>query len=152
MPVAVSLLNTAPGTSHMSVELRPDALGSVHIQIDRAPDTPTQIHIVAERPETLALLQRDAPQLQRALAQAGLPHEAMTLTLHAAPPVAAAPASQDGGQSQSSTQFMGTGQSQQGFADGRSRHPHGPQTMHASARETAPETIASIRTGIDITA
>jgi Meckel syndrome type 1 protein len=152
VPVVVSVINNPSGASHMSLQLRPDALGSVHIQIDRAPDTPTQIRIVAERPETLALLQRDAPQLQRALAQAGLAHEAMTLTLHAAPAVAAVPTFQDGGQSQTASQFMGTGQSHQGFAEGRPRHAHGTRTVFPAARDVTPESIVSIRSGIDITA
>ena len=152
VPVVVSVINSTSGASHMSLQLRPDALGSLHIQIGWAPDTPTQIRIVAERPESLALLQRDAPQLQRALAQAGLPHESMTLTLDAAPAVAAVPASQDGGQSQTATQFMGTGQSHQGFAEGRPRHAHGARTAFPAARDATPESIASIRSGIDITA
>ncbi|MEV8755850.1 flagellar hook-length control protein FliK, partial [Klebsiella variicola] len=43
----------------------------VKLEIDKARGT-VMTHLVVDRPETLALLQRDAGQLQQALTQAGL--------------------------------------------------------------------------------
>jgi Flagellar hook-length control protein FliK len=150
-PVLVSVANAPPGTSHMSLQLRPDALGTVHIQVDRTPDAPTQIRIEVSRPETLALLQRDTTQLQHALDRAGVSHETMTVTLHAAPEVAPVASAQDSGQT--STQYMGTGQPHQGFADSRGRQqPSAPFSAVAMTEETSPTTDRSAHAGIDITA
>ena len=152
-PVLVTIANTPTGAGHLTLQLQPDALGQLRIQIDRNPDSPMQVRIEAERPETLALLRRDTPQLQQALDRAGVPREAMTVSYHAAPIVTAAPAAQDAGQTAS--QFMGTGQSSQGFAD---RGGHRPPMFGAGRSDPAatsePEPIrpAYARSGLDITA
>jgi hypothetical protein len=43
-----------------------------------------------QRPETLTLLLRDQPQLQRALDQAGVPADGRSLTMHVAAPESSA--------------------------------------------------------------
>ncbi|MFC6740326.1 flagellar hook-length control protein FliK [Methylobacterium tardum] len=55
------------------IRLDPVELGriDVKLEIDKARGTVTT-HLVVDRPETLAMLQRDAGQLQQALSQAGL--------------------------------------------------------------------------------
>ncbi|WP_165838815.1 flagellar hook-length control protein FliK [Roseicella frigidaeris] len=72
-PVAVALA-LGPGTRpSLTVALDPEALGRVEIRIAReAGSEAAAIQVVAERPETLALLQRDARELDRALGQAGI--------------------------------------------------------------------------------
>lgn len=57
----------------LTVALEPEALGRVEIRIERgAEGEAASVQILAERPETLALLQRDARELDRTLAQAGV--------------------------------------------------------------------------------
>jgi Meckel syndrome type 1 protein len=72
-PIVVALAQRPGQVPRLSVTLAPEQLGRVEIRIERdlAGDT-TAIHVLAERPETLALLQRDARELDRALGQAGV--------------------------------------------------------------------------------
>ena len=152
-PVLVSIANAPIGAQHMTLQLQPDALGQVQIQIGRPPDAPIHIRIEAERPETLALLQRDTPQLQRALDQAGLPRETVTLSFHATPAVTATPTAQDAGQP--SMQFLGTGHPHQGFGEGRPQRgplpfPDLGEDPGTPANGTSRAT--TVRPGIDITA
>lgn len=151
-PVLVTIAHAPNGAEHVTLQLQPDALGQLRIQIDRTPDSPIQVRIEAERPETLTLLQRDTPQLQRALDQAGVPRDSMTVSFHAAPIVAPTPTAQDAGQS--STQFMGTGTPSQGFAD---RGPQRPAIALGETTDTqsTPEPVVRpsyVRSGLDITA
>jgi hypothetical protein len=55
----------------LRVALEPPELGRVEVRIARGADGDT-VRILAERPETLALLQRDQRELGRALDQAGV--------------------------------------------------------------------------------
>ncbi len=54
------------------VQLEPAELGRVHIRLEFAGHGAMKAVIGAERPETLELLQRDAPALERSLQEAGL--------------------------------------------------------------------------------
>lgn len=74
----------------MTLRLEPAELGLVQIRINRPADAPAQVEITVQRPETLTLLLRDQPQLQRALDQAGVPADGRSLTLHVAAPEPAA--------------------------------------------------------------
>jgi flagellar hook-length control protein FliK len=67
------------GGGRISVTLEPVELGRVEISVERNNDK-QQVMILAERPETLALLQRDQRELDRALTQAGLPAEGRALS------------------------------------------------------------------------
>jgi flagellar hook-length control protein FliK len=62
------------GAGRITVTLEPGELGRVEISVERTADAP-QVLILAERPETLALLQRDQRELDHALTQAGLQAE-----------------------------------------------------------------------------
>jgi hypothetical protein len=154
--VLVTFANAHTGTGHTTLQLQPDALGQVRIQIERTPDSPIQIRIEAERPETLELLRRDTPQLQQALDRAGMPREAMTVSFHAAQEATPMPAAQDAGVTSGAvSQFMGTGQSPQGFADrGGHRMPMqaAGRTDTADPSEPAPVRPLHARSGLDITA
>lgn len=72
VPMTIGLRSLA-GSSEFQIRLDPAELGriDVKLEIDKARGTVTT-HLVVDRAETLALLQRDAPQLQQALSQAGL--------------------------------------------------------------------------------
>ncbi len=68
------------------MRLEPPELGQVRIAIERPPDAPPRVDITVERSETLTLLLRDQPQLQRALDQAGVPSEGRSVAFHLATP------------------------------------------------------------------
>ena len=69
-PVVVSMA-LGRGDESLTIALDPGELGLVEVSISQGKEA-GQIRIVAERPETLALLQRDQRELDRALSQAGL--------------------------------------------------------------------------------
>ncbi|MBN9563705.1 MAG: flagellar hook-length control protein FliK [Alphaproteobacteria bacterium] len=80
-------LGTGPDQSRrMTVRLDPAALGAVQVRVDRPKEGPARVEITVERPETLSLLLRDQPQLQRALDQAGIPSEGRNVVLQIAAP------------------------------------------------------------------
>jgi hypothetical protein len=87
---------TTTGTSNtVTVQLQPAELGKVQISVTTDVGGPSTVQIVAERPETLALLQRDQAQLSQALDQAGIGTASRTLSFSlaagTAPNVAATP-------------------------------------------------------------
>ena len=77
MVVAVAI---SGGVARLSVALEPVELGRVEISVERSGDT-ADVRILAERPETLALLQRDQRELDRALTQAGIAAEGRSVSL-----------------------------------------------------------------------
>lgn len=77
-PVIVSVA-IAGGTARLAVSLEPAELGRVEISVERKGDT-ADIRVTAERPETLALLQRDQRELDRALTQAGIGTDGRSLS------------------------------------------------------------------------
>jgi len=90
-PALVSMSHAPDGAQRLTMKLEPPELGQVHIRIDRPIDaTPARVEITVERPETLQLLLRDQPQLQRALDQAGVPAEGRSITFHVTTPEPAA--------------------------------------------------------------
>ena len=91
---------------------------------------------MAERPDTLTLLQRDAPQLQHVLDRAGVARDSMVVSFHPAPSVA--PAADTSG---ATPQFMGTGQPHQGPAQGP---PHRPPSGLPRFEPEAPATAAHL--------
>jgi chemotaxis protein MotD len=87
MAPALMALGHAPDGAHrLTVRLDPPELGQVQIRIDRPSDAPARVEITVERSETLTLLLRDQPQLQRALDQAGIPTDGRSVTFHVATP------------------------------------------------------------------
>ena len=90
-PAMVALSTRPDGTSTLTLRLQPPELGQVHIAIERPQDAPPRVDITVERSETLTLLMRDQPQLQRALDQAGVPSDGRSLTFHLATEPSARP-------------------------------------------------------------
>ncbi|MCP5361704.1 MAG: flagellar hook-length control protein FliK [Hyphomicrobiales bacterium] len=64
------------GKTDITLKLEPAELGKVDIRLDIGRDGMVKAHIIAERPETLEMLQRDARQLERALLDNGLKADA----------------------------------------------------------------------------
>ena len=59
------------GKSHFEIRLDPADLGRIDVRIDVDRDGQITSHLRVEKPETLLMLRQDAPQLQRALDDAG---------------------------------------------------------------------------------
>ncbi|MBP0467029.1 flagellar hook-length control protein FliK, partial [Roseomonas sp. PWR1] len=76
-PLVVAL--SLGGDASLSITLDPGELGRVEVSVERVGEM-SEVRILAERPETLALLQRDHRELDRALTQAGLQPEGRALS------------------------------------------------------------------------
>jgi flagellar hook-length control protein FliK len=60
------------GKSSFEIRLDPAELGRIDVRIDIDSNGQVTSHLTVEKPETLSMLRQDAPQLQRALDDAGL--------------------------------------------------------------------------------
>jgi len=67
--IAASVRN---GMSRFEIRLDPADLGRIDVRIDVNRNGQVTSHLTVEKPETLSMLRQDAPQLQRALNDAGL--------------------------------------------------------------------------------
>jgi flagellar hook-length control protein FliK len=71
--LAVQIAVTAlSGKSRFEIRLDPADLGRIDVRLDVDHQGRVTSHLTVEKPETLAMLRQDAPQLQRALQDAGL--------------------------------------------------------------------------------
>jgi hypothetical protein len=68
------------GSSRFEIRLDPAGLGRVDVRLDIHRDGHVQAVIAADRPETMALLNRDAKGLERALQNAGLKADSGSLS------------------------------------------------------------------------
>lgn len=125
MPAVVSLALRGDDNA-LTVALDPVELGKVEISIAQTKEA-AEVRIIAERPETLALLQRDARELDRALQQAGLGDMARSLSFSLA--------SQDGRREQ--------GGAWQGHAAGRTIAPSDDAPKHQNTALPLPALRAS---------
>ncbi len=81
--VSVQLGKAVPGKNdQMIINLKPVELGSVEVKLDFGADGRVQASIMAERPETLEMLQKDHRALERALNDAGLQTDAGSLSFN----------------------------------------------------------------------
>jgi flagellar hook-length control protein FliK len=60
------------GKTRFELRLDPADLGRIDVRIDVDRNGQVTSHLTVEKPETLSMLQQDAPQLQQALSDAGL--------------------------------------------------------------------------------
>ncbi|MBU6475826.1 MAG: flagellar hook-length control protein FliK, partial [Alphaproteobacteria bacterium] len=71
--VAVQMTqNISAGINTMSFQLEPAGLGRLDVKLKFAKDGSVKAHMTVDKPETLALLQKDSSHLQNALKQSGL--------------------------------------------------------------------------------
>jgi flagellar hook-length control protein FliK len=77
----VTLLRASAGSDgqSMTIQLRPERLGTVEVRLDTDAKGKTTASFLADRPETLQLLKHDAPELVRALKEAGVDADAGSL-------------------------------------------------------------------------
>ncbi len=64
--------NSEDGASQFTIRLDPPSLGRIDVRLHVDAQGAAQAQLSADRPQTLQLLQRDAPALERALKDAGL--------------------------------------------------------------------------------
>lgn len=123
VPMTIGLRSLA-GSSEFQIRLDPAELGriDVKLEIDKARGT-VMTHLVVERPETLAMLQRDAGQLQQALSQTGLDPSGGGLNLS----------------------LRSDGNAQGGANGGQGDAPRGGSTAWAQDRADAPQEVAPTR-------
>jgi Meckel syndrome type 1 protein len=127
-PVVVSLV-LGRGDEALTIALDPVELGRVEVSIGQGKEA-GQIRIVAERPETLALLQRDQRELDRALNQAGLDDMGRSLSFSLA--------SDQGRQHQQQhAAHHGPNRFAGGLTGSESERPLGPIPMPARAGSTS---------------
>ena len=74
--------SAAAGQDRISIKLHPAELGRVDVRLELGEDGLVRAALVAERAETLDLLQRDARSLERALQQAGLQLDSGSLSFN----------------------------------------------------------------------
>jgi flagellar hook-length control protein FliK len=166
----LTLAKTADGGQQMTVRLHPAELGMVQVRIAQAASGVTKVDITADNPATLLALQRDQPQLHRALDDAGIAAAGRTVTFHVAQPAQAANAN-------APVAANGHGTSQQGSAGranagttnadgsaggGRGNHAARERTAYPTSRRAGTPAPAigttggaartSYRIGLDITA
>ena len=152
-PALVSLAHAPNGASRLTLRLDPPELGHVEVRVLRQAGEPVRVEVTVQRPETLGLLLRDQPQLQRALDHAGLPADGRSLTFHVAVPAGSA------------APIASAPQPVSGFAAAGDGTGYGPPGHHhgGGARGDLPPGDAStdagsmlppvwLRAGLDITA
>jgi flagellar hook-length control protein FliK len=83
LPLAVAL-QARSGKSRFAIRLDPPELGRIDVRLDIDTRSNVTLRLVAERPETLDLLRRDAAHIERALQDAGLKtgDQALHFSLH----------------------------------------------------------------------
>ncbi len=123
VPMTIGLRSLA-GSSEFQIRLDPAELGriDVKLEIDKARGT-VMTHLVVERPETLAMLQRDAGQLQQALSQTGLDPSGGGLSLS----------------------LRSDGNAQGGANGGQGDAPRGGPAAWGQERADAPQEVAPTR-------
>ena len=70
------------GQNKITVQLRPEELGRVEVKLDIAGDGRVKAMVMADKPETLDLLQKDSRILERALQDAGLKTDSNSLSFN----------------------------------------------------------------------
>lgn len=161
---AIARMETGPdGVRRLTIRLEPVELGQLEIRIERAGDQAPRVHLMVERPETLALLRRDQPALERALDQAGLAAEGREIVLQLAPPevrpvtaaATADPRTANGDPMGAFSPGDSQGGSPGGEADrqaGQRRGGRDPLPFGGMAGPTDPRQPPWRRVGLDITA
>ncbi len=147
-PVLVGMLKSADGTQSITIRLQPEELGQVQIRIDRTNDGTAHVGIIAERPETLQLLQRDQPRLEQALDQAGVSSSGRTVSFQAVPDQVGASASRP------DSMAAGSGGFSQGQSSGAWREASDMRRDPQDNPDFGPEPARArwVRVGLDITA
>ena len=64
--------NINSGINTMTLQLEPAGLGKLDVKLQFSKDGTVKAHMTVDKPETLALLQKDSHHLQRALQQSGI--------------------------------------------------------------------------------
>ncbi|MDO8607156.1 MAG: flagellar hook-length control protein FliK [Phaeospirillum sp.] len=124
------------GVDTVKIQLKPLDLGKIEIKLEMI-EGRVSATVTAERPETLALLQKDAKGLEKALEDAGLKPEANSTSFNLR-----------GGEQQ---QNADRGNNNQRPGRGRNRgQGHDPETTDIGSAQAAQSNRSGIRSGVDI--
>ena len=146
----LSVFGASSGDRRITLRLQPVELGAVQIRIDRPLGAPARVDITVERPETMTLLLRDQPQLQRALDQAGVPADGRSLTLHVAAPESTGSSGSVHSDAAASADPGQNGGNGAGNRSGGQRQPG--DTADPDQDDTSTPLPRWLRAGLDITA
>jgi hypothetical protein len=124
------------GADTVKIQLRPLDLGKIEVKLEVI-DGRVSATVTADKPETLALLQKDSKGLEKALEDAGLKPEANSTSFNLR-----------GGENQ---QAADRGNTNQRSGKGRGRGQGiGPETVGATAAQAAQSNRPGLRSGVDI--
>ncbi|MGE5502966.1 MAG: flagellar hook-length control protein FliK, partial [Actinomycetota bacterium] len=70
------------GADTVKINLKPVELGKIEIKLEVGPEGRVSATITADRPETLAVLQKDAKGLEKALGDAGLKADSQAMSFN----------------------------------------------------------------------
>lgn len=121
------------GNSRITVQLNPAELGHVEVRLDFARDGSVSATVLADRHDTLDMLQRDARQLERALQDAGLQTNSGSLSFDL----------RDGGR-------QGFGSQMARGDDGSARQPRSDGDDAGGSRQPALAMTGGSDSGVDI--
>ncbi|MFV0627342.1 MAG: flagellar hook-length control protein FliK [Alphaproteobacteria bacterium] len=79
--VKVNITKSAvKGIDKINIQLKPEELGSIEVKMQIGKDGKVQAHIVANKPETMEILQKDAQSLEKAFNAAGFQTDGESLS------------------------------------------------------------------------
>nr|WP_314073007.1 flagellar hook-length control protein FliK [uncultured Roseococcus sp.] len=122
--IAVALAFKSGSSNGFDLSLEPAELGRVMVRVERDGDRHS-IQVIAERLETLALLQRDRSELDRTLAEAGLRVEAGGISFS----LDAEGAEGQGGAASRQGGASGGGRTAVPTSEGQPAPPHAPRGL-----------------------
>jgi len=130
--------NISSKISSMTLQLTPNKLGSLDIKLKFKKDGSVKAHLIVEKPETLAMLQKDSGQLQKVLQHAGLNTDQSSLSF-------------DLKQNNNQQSFNGFNQENNNHAENFATHMNGDAADEILKAQIAVEAMGYItETGVNI--
>jgi len=134
------------GADSVNIQLKPRELGKIEIKLDVAADGSVSATVTADKPETLALLQKDSRGLEKALQDAGLKPDSSATTFNLRSDQQQQQQGTDRGQNQTARGGQGGSGGQGGNGSNGGTDGQGSQ----AAAQAAFARAAAARSGVDI--
>ncbi len=126
------------GADTIKIQLKPHELGKIEIKLEVSSDGRVSATVTADKPETLAMLQKDAKGLEKALEDAGLKPDSAATTF-----------SLKGGEQQQNADRNNNARSRRGRSRGNANGEDGQLAGAGAAQATRGRTLGG-RSGVDI--
>lgn len=126
------------GADTIKIQLKPHELGKIEIKLEVSSDGRVSATVTADKPETLAMLQKDAKGLEKALEDAGLKPDSAATTF-----------SLKGGEQQQNADRNNNARSRRGRNRGSANGEDGQLAGAGAAQATRSRTLGG-RSGVDI--